>query len=206
AAHADPPSLHRPQLSSIVIDGKPEDWFVMSMQGAIAAGHPLTAAAGAAVLEAGGNAVDACVAAAFMSWVTESMLTGPGGGGFMLVHHGSETVVFDAFVTVPAASAEMELLALAVDFDGDTQQVFHTGPGAVGVPGTALGLEAGWRRFGSLPWPELAAPAVALARAGVELTPAQGYLHRTLDGLLRDSPEGDAMYGGRSLAAGGKRL
>jgi gamma-glutamyltranspeptidase / glutathione hydrolase len=174
------------------------------MKGAIAAGHPLTAAAGAAVLEAGGNAVDACVAAAFTSWVAESMLTGPGGGGFMLVHHGSETVVFDAFVTVPQASAEMELLALAVDFDGDTQQVFHTGPGAVGVPGTARGLEAAHRRFGSLSWAELAAPAVALARGGVELTPAQGYLHRILDGLLRHSPEGDAMYGGRILAAGEK--
>jgi gamma-glutamyltranspeptidase/glutathione hydrolase len=172
------------------------------MQGAIAAGHPLTAAAGAAVLEAGGNAVDACVAAAFTSWVCESMLTGPGGGGFFLVHAGGETVVFDAFVAVPRAVAEGELLALAVDFDGDTQQVFHTGPAAVGVPGTALGLEAAWERFGSLPWAELAAPAAALARDGVDLTPAQGYLHKILDALLRHSPEGDAFYGGRMLRAG----
>src|SRR5437588_10535321 len=110
------------------------------MKGAIAAGHPLTAAAGAAVLEAGGNAVDACVAAGFMSWVCESMLTGPGGGGFMLCHHAGRTVVFDAFVAVPRATVEGELLAIAVDFDGDTQQVFHTGAAAVGVPGTALGL------------------------------------------------------------------
>src|SRR5579872_234866 len=118
------------------------------MRGAIAAGHPLTAAAGAAVLEAGGNAVDACVAAAFASWVCESMLTGPGGGGFFLVHAGGETVVYDAFVAVPRVAVEGELLAVAVDFDGDTEQVFHTGPGAVGVPGTALGLEAAWQRFG----------------------------------------------------------
>jgi gamma-glutamyltranspeptidase / glutathione hydrolase len=172
------------------------------MKGAIAAGHPLTAATGAAVLDAGGNAVDACVAAAFMSWVCESMLTGPGGGGFMLVHHGAGTVVFDAFVAVPLTVVESELFALAVDFDGDTQQVFHTGAGAVGVPGTALGLEAAHRRFGSLDWAELAAPAVAAAREGVELTPAQGYLHRILDGLLRHSPEGDTMYGGRLLLAG----
>jgi gamma-glutamyltranspeptidase / glutathione hydrolase len=172
------------------------------MRGAIAAGHPLTAAAGAAVLGAGGNAVDACVAAAFTSWVCESMLTGPGGGGFFLVHAGGETVVFDAFVAVPVRPAEGELLAIAVDFDGDTQQVFHTGPAAAGVPGTALGLEAAWRRFGSTPWAELAAPAAALARDGVELTPMQGYLHEILDGLLRHSPEGDAMYGGRVLRAG----
>src|SRR5579872_684888 len=172
------------------------------MRGAIAAGHPLTAAAGAAVLEAGGNAVDACVAAAFASWVSESMLTGPGGGGFFLVHAGGETVVFDAFVAVPRTAVEGELLAVAVDFDGDTEQVFHTGPGAVGVPGTALGLEAAHARFGSMPWAELAAPAAALAREGVELTPAQGYLHKILDALLRHSPEGDAFYGGRMLQAG----
>jgi gamma-glutamyltranspeptidase/glutathione hydrolase len=174
------------------------------MKGAIAAGHPLTAAAGAAVLEAGGNAVDACVAAGVTSWVCESMLTGPGGGGFMLVHHEAATRLLDFFVTVPRG-AELgagELLALAVDFDGDTQQVFHTGAAAVAVPGNALGLEAAHARFGTLPWSELVAPAAALASDGVELTPAQGYLHRILDGLLRHSPEGDAMYGGRLLLAG----
>src|SRR6266508_1043039 len=57
------------------------------MRGAVAGGHPLTAQAGARVLEAGGNAVDAAVGAALVSWVAESPLTGPGAGGFMLVHH-----------------------------------------------------------------------------------------------------------------------
>ena len=50
------------------------------MKGAIAAGHALTARAGARVLEEGGNAVDACVAAGFAGWVAESPLTGPGAG------------------------------------------------------------------------------------------------------------------------------
>ena len=56
------------------------------MRGAVAAGHPLTAEAGAQVLAEGASAVDACIAAAFVSWVAESTLTGPGAGGFMLVH------------------------------------------------------------------------------------------------------------------------
>ena len=176
------------------------------MRGAIAAGHPLTAEAGAAVLRAGVNAVDACVAAAAVSWVCESPLTGPGGGGFMLVHDAASgrTRLLDFFVAVPRErSAEDELLPLAVDFDGDTQQVFHTGPAAVGVPGTALGLEEAHRRFGSLPWAELLAPAAVLARQGFLLTPEQGYLHRILDPLLRHSPEGDALYGpGRAVAVG----
>src|ERR1700704_6408478 len=175
------------------------------MKGAIAAGHPLTAQAGARVLEAGGNAVDACIAAAFTSWVCESPLTGPGGGGFMLVHDARDgkTRVLDFFVSVPgAARATGELLEVAIDFDGDTEQRFRTGTAAVAVPGTVLGLETAHRRWGTMPWAELAAPAARLAREGVELTPSQGYLHRILDGLLRHSPEGDAMYGGRALAVG----
>ena len=52
------------------------------MKGAVAAGHRLTAEAGARMLEEGGNAVDACVAASFAAWVAESPLTGPGAGGF----------------------------------------------------------------------------------------------------------------------------
>ena len=58
------------------------------MRGVVAAGHPLTAEAGADVLRAGGNAVDAAVACVLMSFVAESPLTGPGAGGFMLVHTG----------------------------------------------------------------------------------------------------------------------
>src|SRR5436853_4029171 len=176
------------------------------MKGAIAAGHPLTAAAGARVLEAGGSAVDACVAAGVTSWVVESMLTGPGGGGFMLVHEAAtgKTVVLDFFVTVPRAAASGSLLELAVDFDGDTQQLFRTGAAAVAVPGTAVGLSEAHARWGRVPWAELVAPAARLAREGFELSSTQGYLHEILDGLLRHSPEGDAMYGadGRAYREG----
>jgi gamma-glutamyltranspeptidase / glutathione hydrolase len=163
--------------------------------GAIAAGHPLTAQAGQAVLDAGGTAVDACCAAAFVSWVVESPLTGPGGGGFLLTHFGGVTTVLDFFVAVPLAGhGRDELLALAVDFDGDTQQVFHTGLAAVAVPGTALGLAVAHERWGRVPWRSLFADAVSLARDGFELTPMATYLLDILDPLLRHSPEGDAMY------------
>jgi gamma-glutamyltranspeptidase / glutathione hydrolase len=177
------------------------------MRGAIAAGHPLTAEAGVQVLRAGGHAVDACVAAACVSWVCESPLTGPGGGGFMLVHEAAtgRTTVLDFFVTVPrGAVPSPELLELAVDFDGDTKQLFRTGPAAVAVPGTARGLEEAHRRWGRLEWASLLAPAAALAREGFELTAMQGYLHAILDPLLRHSPEGDAMYGhdGRAYREG----
>jgi gamma-glutamyltranspeptidase / glutathione hydrolase len=175
------------------------------MKGALAAGHPLTAEAGAEVLRAGGNAVDACIAAAAVSWVCESSLTGPGGGGFLLVHDAREarTRLLDFFVAVPERpTSSAELVELTVDF-GDSQQVFYTGPASVAVPGVALGLWEAHGRWGTVPWRELLAPAVRLAREGVVLTEPQAYLHRILDPLLRHSPEGDALYGpGRALAEG----
>ncbi len=161
------------------------------------------------MLEAGGTAVDACVAAAFVSWVCESPLTGPGGGGFMLVHSASsaKTSIVDFFVSVPNRVATADLLELAVDFDGDTQQLFRTGAAAVAVPGTALGLETAHRRWGRIPWAELVAPAVRLAREGFVVTEAGAYLHRILDPLLRHTPEGDAMYAVEGRSAGvGERL
>src|SRR5919202_6735199 len=96
--------------------------YACRMKGAVAAGHPLTAEAGARVLAEGGNAVDACIAAAFASWVVEGPLTGPGGGGFMLVHRARTrtTTLLDFFVNVPglggrsATVAEME--QVDVDF------------------------------------------------------------------------------------------
>src|SRR5918996_5116983 len=177
------------------------------MKGAIAGGHPLTAQAGARVLEAGGNAVDACIAASFASWVCESPLTGPGGGGFMLVHlaRDRKTRVIDAYVGVPSgAGGEME--AIDVDFSGGAAQIFRIGAASVAVPGALAGLEEAHRRFGSLPWRELFEPAIALARAGVELTPAQGYLHAILDVILRHGEESRRLFGGDAPLAAGDRL
>ena len=72
------------------------------MGGVVAGGHPLTAEAGARTLRAGGNAVDAAVAACLMSFACESPLTGPGAGGFMLVHTAEgESTLLDFFVAAP---------------------------------------------------------------------------------------------------------
>jgi gamma-glutamyltranspeptidase / glutathione hydrolase len=170
------------------------------MRGAVAAGHPLTAQAGARVLEAGGNAVDAAVAAAFASWVTESPLTGPGAGGFMLVHRARDrsTRVFDFFVSVPGLGLEDRKLSnmdrVDVDFSGGSTQIFHIGAASCAVPGAALGLEEAHRSFGSLPWRELFEPAIDLASSGVKLNDGQAYLHRILDLILRHTPESRAVY------------
>jgi gamma-glutamyltranspeptidase/glutathione hydrolase len=170
------------------------------MRGAVAAGHPLTAQAGADVLAAGGNAVDAAVGAALVSWVAESPLTGPGSGGFMLVHRASDcsTRVFDFFVSVPGLGLEqqdlVEMDRVDVDFSGGSTQVFHIGSASCAVPGAALGLEAAHRSFGKLPWRDLFQPAIELARNGVVLNNGQAYLHAILDLILRHTPESREVY------------
>jgi gamma-glutamyltranspeptidase / glutathione hydrolase len=183
------------------------------MRGAVAAGHPLTAEAGALVLAEGGNAVDACIAASFASWVTESPLTGPGAGGFMLVHRARDrsTRVFDCFVAVPGLGADRhepaEMESIDVHFTGsDTTQVFHIGAASCAVPGLAAGLDAAHRAFGTLPWRVLLEPAVALARGGVELTRPQAHLHAILDSILRHTDEGRRLYGGDARLVAGERL
>jgi gamma-glutamyltranspeptidase/glutathione hydrolase len=179
------------------------------VKGAIAAGHPLTAEAGARMLREGGNAVDACLAAAFVSWVAESPLTGPGGGGFLLVHRARDgrSRLLDFFVTVPGAglsgtAGEME--TIDIDYDGSTTQSFGIGAASVAVPGTVAGLEAAHREYGRVDWASLFAPAIQLAREGVELNPGQAYLHRILDVILRHTESGRAIYGpeGERFAAG----
>jgi gamma-glutamyltranspeptidase / glutathione hydrolase len=179
------------------------------VKGAIAAGHALTAEAGAEVLREGGNAVDACIAAAFMSWVVESPLTGPGGGGFLLVRDSSSGTVrlHDFFTAVPGqglAGEVGEMEEVDVEFDRDTTQVFRIGAASCGVPGTIAGLEVAHRAYATLPWRRLIEPAIATAREGFELTRPQAYLHAILDLILRHTKEGAAVYGadGTRLVAG----
>jgi gamma-glutamyltranspeptidase/glutathione hydrolase len=179
------------------------------MKGVVAAGHPRTAQAGADVLRAGGNAVDAAVAAVLMSFAAESPLTGPGAGGFMLVHTaGGETHLLDFFVAAPghglADPRPAPLVPIEVAFSADSTQVFHVGPSSCGVYGTTLGLSEALDRFGTVALGDVTAPAAAAAREGVEVTPIHEYLFGILGPIFRTTPEARAIYepDGRPLKAG----
>ena len=164
------------------------------MNGAVAAGHPLTAETGAATLSAGGNAVDAAIASVFAASVLEGPLTGPAGGGFLLLHLDGEPLVLDCFFAAPSRpAATME--ELVVDFVDAGQQVFHVGEGSVAVPGLVHGLEEAHRRFGRLEWKSLVQPAVELAEAGYEPSEQQAFLHGILVGILLRDEGGRRIYG-----------
>jgi gamma-glutamyltranspeptidase/glutathione hydrolase len=175
-------------------------------RGAVAAGHPLTAEAGARVLREGGNAVDAAVAAVLASFACESPLTGFGAGGFMLVHGFGEDVLLDFFVEAPGrggAERRAELVPVTVLFDG-TPQVFNIGAASCGVPGTPAGLWEALERFGTVPMAQLAAPAATLAQEGVEVNAQQAYVLDLLEPVMTEYDETRQLYApeGRMLKAG----
>jgi gamma-glutamyltranspeptidase/glutathione hydrolase len=180
------------------------------MKGVVAGGHPLTAEAGADALRKGGNAVDAAIAAMFMSWVAESPLTGPGAGGFMLLHTSSgESHLLDFFVAAPGKGASGEagtLVPIEIRFSEDAVQQFHVGPASCGAYGNPLGICVAHERYGSLPLPELAAPAAAAARDGIEVSPLMYAFFDVLEPIICHTPEAAAIYApeGRLVQVGEK--
>ncbi|GLY46702.1 gamma-glutamyltransferase [Lentzea sp. NBRC 102530] len=159
------------------------------MRGAIAAGHPLTAQAGAAMLRAGGNAVDAAVAAMLTSCVTEPLLTGLGSAGYMMIAPAGETPVLLDFSAVAPGSGKQgpraPLDPITVHF-GDAEQEFHVGPSSV----AAYGMPAGAAKaatYGRAPLDELVATAAMHARKGHRVNRYQAYVTTLLLPLARSA-------------------
>ena len=123
---------------------------------------------GVAILEKGGNAVDAAVAVGFALAVTHPQAGNLGGGGFMLVHLADrqETIAIDYRETAPQAMTPDIFLDEKGDADPKKSQDSAL---AVGIPGTVAGLALAHERYGSgrFTLADLIAPAVALARDGI---------------------------------------
>jgi gamma-glutamyltranspeptidase / glutathione hydrolase len=147
---------------------------VASARGVVAAGHPLAASAGLAILAEGGNAIDATVAAAFVSFVAEPNNASIAGYGHLSAFVSGEFLTVDHGPRAPQA-ATPDMFTPTSDPDGydwpgvedERNAVGHLAPA---VPGAVAGLWAAHERAGRLPWPRLLAPAISLARAGLEVT------------------------------------
>jgi gamma-glutamyltranspeptidase/glutathione hydrolase len=182
------------------------------MKGVVAAGHPRTAVAGADALRGGGNAVDAAVAAVLMSFVAESPLTGPGAGGFMLVHTPAGGAhLLDFFVAAPGRGLDQrrpaELTPIDVHFSEDAVQRFNVGPSSCGAYGTPRGLAEALERFGTAHLRDLTGAPARAAREGVEVVPMQAFLFRVLEPILRSTDEAKAIYApGGGLLEEGDRI
>ena len=163
---------------------------------AVAASHHLAAQAGLAVLERGGNAVDAALAAAATEAVVEPTMNGVGGDLFALVWDGRELHGLNASGRAPAAWS-LERFA-------GRRAMPELGWDAVTVPGAVSGWAALWRRFASQPFASLLAPAVRYAREGFPVTPTLAALWGGAPARFAAFPELQRVFcpGGRAPAAG----
>ena len=177
------------------------------LRGAIAAGHPETAAAGAEMLRRGGNGVDAAVAAAFASFVSEASIVNIGGGGVALMVDAGNgyATAYDFFSVMPSGhfTPDADFHQVLVDF-GAEQQSFHIGRASVAVPGVVAGLCRMAADHGTLPLATLLEPASRLAEAGTVLSAGQAYPYRLLQPIFQATPELAELYtpGGRLLDVG----
>lgn len=177
---------------------------VLARRGMVSSQDALATRVGVAILEKGGNAVDAAVAVGFALAVTLPRAGNLGGGGFMMVHRaGRETVAIDYRETAPgAATADMFL-----DAKGEPDRAASTRSGkAVAVPGTVRGLAEAHRRYGSgkLSLAELIAPAERLAREGIPVESGLADSLPRASGLLGQWPSSRKIFfeGDRVLPRG----
>ena len=172
----------------------------------MAAGSTGAVDAASDVLRAGGNAVDAAVAAAFAATVCEPGLGSLAGGGFLMVRTaGGEEVLHDFFVNAPglghAFRPQPMLDTVTIRFGG-ADQVFHVGVGSVAVPGTLDGLLHAQSTHGLLLIGDVVEPARRLAADGWMVEPTQELVLTLLREILRLTPECWATYSNHGSPAG----
>jgi gamma-glutamyltranspeptidase/glutathione hydrolase len=182
--------------------GTPHYWGAGG-RGLVAVSHPLAAEAGAEMLRAGGNAIDAAAAVQFALNVAEPLASGIGGGAFSLIHLADgEMLALDSRERAPAGATADQFLGT----DGwpiPCEEQCASGK-AVGVPGTLMGLDLALGRWGRLPLARVLRPAIELAEGGL---PVSAFMARRLEPqvakLARD-PASAAIFlpGGRPLQTG----
>jgi len=169
----------------------------------VASGHPLVSGAAAEILDSGGNAFDAIIAAGFAGTVAEPTLTSLGGGGFLLAGtaepvDGRRHILFDFFVDTPglglgSETPEPHFFPVTVHFPGSDQD-FNVGLGSVAVPGNLKGFLHVHRRLGRLPVEKVLKPAIRMARDGVLVSESQAYFLSLLEPIMTSSDTGKKLY------------
>ena len=171
-AHADERDVTPGVSSSVVLPpqakGKPAAWSGRAYrQGVVAVANPFGAEAGAAILEQGGNAIDAAVAIAYALNVVEPQSAGIGGGGFMMIHiaRTGQTFTIDSREKAPAGATREMFVGMPNFTTASLSGV------AVGVPGMVRGTELAVQNYGRLSLAQVLRPAIELADKGFAATP-----------------------------------
>jgi len=162
------------------------------------------------ILEEGGSAADAAVAASLASCVAETVMTGLAGGGHAIWFDArtGDVELLDFFVTVPQVHPDRAVTALedvGVPFGNEIVH-YQVGIASCAVPGVPAGLDELWKRYGRLPWARVVEPALELARSGVTVPPAHAECLAMLapvmtlnEGARIYAPEGELLQPGDRL-------
>jgi gamma-glutamyltranspeptidase/glutathione hydrolase len=187
--------------------GAPLSWTeesgkqALGSDGMVVSSHPAAARVGADILKSGGNAVDAAIAMQFSLNVVEPMMSGIGGGCFVVVYQADsgEVQVVNARERAPAGATPGMFLDAGGNPVTFSQRV--TLGAAIGVPGTVKAMDMAHQRWGTLGWAELIAPAIDLATNG---HPVGGRLASSISGSfgkLDDAAKAVFAPGGMPLGA-----
>jgi len=203
------PSVKRPLATAVVaalacgVLDSAQDAGVASRDGLVVCASAPACDAGASILGAGGNAVDAAVATAFALAVTHPSAGNIGGGGFIVVRTTSGAVTsFDFREKAPLKSTATMYVAADGQID---RKLTESGYLAPGVPGSVRGLEAAHKKFGKLAWKDVVTPGVTLAEQGFTLSPALARSLNTERARMAQFPASIEAYGkpdGGEWAAG----
>jgi gamma-glutamyltranspeptidase / glutathione hydrolase len=166
SANAPEPVAAAPVAAAAALPSSSEPAVAVGTHGAVSSAEAAASDVGVAILKRGGNAVDAAVAVGFALGVTHPSAGNIGGGGFMVMRFpdGTSTTIDYREVAPGAASRDMYL-----DASGQVTKDGRIGPRAAGIPGVVAGLWLAHSKYGKLPWAEVVAPAIALARDGSTL-------------------------------------
>jgi gamma-glutamyltranspeptidase/glutathione hydrolase len=176
---------------------------VATRGGVVAAQHRRAAEAGAAVLEAGGDAIDAAVATSFAIGVVEPWMSGPAAGGCMTLWRAAEarayTINYGMRSPMSLDPADYPLTG-----DGRSSDIFPwravvddrnvQGATAIAVPGVVAGMGLAHERFGRLPWRELLGPAIGLAEEGLLVDWYSALVTTSVARALSLDPDAAAMF------------
>lgn len=164
---------------------------------AIASGNQLGADAAVAVAEAGGNAVDACLASGVMAWVVEPFFASVGGSGFITVRSPDGGIeVYDGNNAMPHTVPEQPGAGLQRTYlDYSNGMYTGIGGGSVAVPGILKALHQAWQRHGHIEWPVLFEPAIAAARDGIAFPKTSAYyLSVTYNEIWAKYPAANGLF------------
>lgn len=164
--------------------------------GMVVSQNEIATRVGVEVLRRGGNAVDAAVAVGFAAAVTLPRAGNIGGGGYMLAHmaatpeRAAETIAIDYY----GQASRNTTPDLLIGADGKLDSGKVMSMKGVTIPGTVAGLWEAHRRYGTLSWRSLVAPAIALAEQGVTLSDDEAKAHADQARLMADDPAALAIF------------